>query len=182
MLVSQICIITKVCTSPHLHDNSCKKVSTKHIFPPPTLREGTVGYFDGAANAGRCGVGMVIFVEGSLSYRLLVDVGCSTNTKSKLMVLWGLLYFVIHKNIQDFHVWGNSKVIVDWALGKHIIHSMDLKHWLLWVEELFGHFSSLTFQHVYREFNSLADELSKRAIGLGAGQIFREEHIEEGEG
>ena len=90
----------------------------------------------------------------------------------------GIDFFAIHKNIHDLHVWGDSKVIVDWALGKHIIHSIDLEHWLFRVKELFGHFSSLTFQHVYREFNSLVDELSNKEIGLGTGRFSWEEHTE----
>ena len=137
-----------------------------------------MGQFDGAASARSCGVEMVIIVDRSLSYILLLGVGCGTNTKSELLALWGLLFFAIHKNIHDLHVRGDSKVIVDWALGKHIIHSIDLERCLFQVKDIFGHFSSLTFQHVYREFNSLADELSKRAIGLGVGWLFFEEHIE----
>ena len=88
------------------------------------------------------------------------------------------MFFAIHKNVRDLHVQGDSKVIVEWALGKHSIHSLDLEHWLLRVKELLELFSSLTFHHVYREFNLLADDLSKKAIGLGPGCILWEEHKE----
>ena len=56
---------------------------------------------------------MVITVDRLLSYRLLLDVGRGTNTKSKLLALWGLLLFAIDKNFLDLHVRGDSKVIVD---------------------------------------------------------------------
>ena len=122
-----------------------------------------VGHFDGAANDGNCGVGMVINVDSLHSNRLRLDVGRGTNTKSKLLALWGLIYFSIHKNIPGLLVLGDSKVIVDWALGLHNIHIVDLEHWLGWVKDLFGIFSSLTFQHVYCE-NNLADCIFKRFI------------------
>ena len=103
-----------------------------------------------------------------------MDVGSGTNTKSELLALWGLL-FALHKNFHELHVRGDSLVIIDWALGKHSIHSLELEHWILRVKDLIGHFRIVTFQHVFREFNSLADDLSKKAIGMGPGRIFWEE-------
>ena len=85
-------------------------------------------FFDGATKDGFCGVGMVIRMENSLSYKLRMDAGRGTNTKSELLVLWGLLYFSFQKKILDLYVLVDSKVIIDWALDKHNIHIVDMEH------------------------------------------------------
>lgn len=107
-----------------------------------------------------------------------MDVGFGMNTKSELLALWGLLFFAIHKKFLALQVRGDSKAIIDWALNKHEIHSVELEHWLSRVKDLFRQFSYLSFQHVYSEYNALADDLSKRAISLGIGAIHWEEYSE----
>ena len=89
-----------------------------------------------------------------------------------------LLFFAIHKNLLALQVRRDSKVIIDWALDKHDIHSVELEHWLCRVKDLFRQLNSLSFQHVYREYNVLADDLSKRAIGLGTNMIYWQEYSE----
>ena len=121
-------------------------------------------YFDGAASAGSCGVGMVLLVNSSQSYRLRMDVGYGLNTKSELLALWGLLHFALHKNYQTLHVHEDSKVIIEWVKGIYYIRFVELEHWLIRTKFLIKQFNSLSFQHIYREFNSLVDDLSKRAI------------------
>ena len=104
-----------------------------------------------------------------------MDVGIGTNTRFELLAVWGLLLFACTRNILQLQVMGDSMVIVDWALGIHNIHSVDLAHWLSRVKGIFRCFNSVSFQHIYREHNSLAAELSKKAIGLGGGLIFWED-------
>ena len=72
---------------------------------------------------------------------------------------------------------GDSKVIIDWALEKHMIHVIDLKHWMNRVKALKAQFRVLQFQHIYREFNIEADVLSKRAMGIGTCMIFWEQYM-----
>lgn len=66
---------------------------------------------------------------------------------------------------------GDSKAIVDWALGVHTIQSVGLLHWLGRVKGPFCLFNNLHFHHIYREYNSLADDLSKQDIDLWGGKI-----------
>ena len=61
-------------------------------------------------------------------------------------------------------------------MNKREIHSVVLKHWLTRFKAFFRYFRSLTFHHIYKEFNELASDLSKRAIGLGTGFIRWEEY------
>ena len=70
---------------------------------------------------------------------------------------------------------GDSKVIVDWSFDVYSIHSVGLFHWLGRVKRLIGLFNNLSFQHIYKDFNSLVDDLSKQAIGIEEGSITWEE-------
>ena len=45
------------------------------------------------------------------------------------------------------------------------------------VKALKAHFRSLMFQHIYREFNMEAEDLSKKAMGIGTARIFWEEYL-----
>ena len=114
---------------------------------------------------------MVVKLDLKHYFWLRMDIGCGTNTRSELLALWGLLYFASKRNIYDMQVMGDSRKIVDWALGIHNIHSMELYHWSSRVKGLFCLFNILHFHHIYREYNSLADDLSKRDIGLGDGKM-----------
>ena len=55
---------------------------------------------------------------------------------------------------------------------------MDLEHWLSRTKELIGQFSTITFQHIFRDFNTVEDDLSKKAIGTGFRNIFWQEFID----
>ena len=60
---------------------------------------------------------------------------------------------------------------MDWALDLHTIHSISLSHWLRRARRLMAFFPSLTYSHIYREFNTQVDDLSKKAIGTGTSSI-----------
>lgn len=85
----------------------------RNICPPTDVCEGIVGYFDGAANAGACGASFVIYVDRLISFRILMDTGYGTNTKSELLALWRLLFFAKHNFFLSLQIRGDSKVIID---------------------------------------------------------------------
>ena len=57
----------------------------------------------------------------------------------------------------------------------HHIYSLDLSHWLSRVGNLLCSFTKTTFHHIYKEYNSVADTLSKKVIDDKLGCIFFEE-------
>ena len=118
----------KVCSSFSLSASCSRSAATRRIGPPAEVCEGLVGYFDSASNAGAYGVGIVIVLDSLISFRLLMDFGYGTNTKSELLALWGLLFFAKYKNFMSLQIRVNSKVIIDWAMNKHAIQSVVLKH------------------------------------------------------
>ena len=71
----------------------------RRVAPLQTDQQGNVGYFDGAEQGGICGTGMMIKINKRLNYRLKLSIGPGSNSKAKLLVLWGLLYFTKIKEI-----------------------------------------------------------------------------------
>ena len=67
---------------------------------------------------------------------------------------------------------GDSKVIIDWALNLHSLQSINLYHWLGRVRGSVDFFPTLSIRHVYQEFNSHEDALSKQEISIGSDSIF----------
>ena len=118
----------KVCSSFSLSASCSRSTAARRIGPLAEVCEGVVGYFDGASNAGACGAVIVIIVDSLISFRLLMDSGYGTNTKSELLALWGLLFFAKYKNFPSLQIRGDFKVIIDWAMNKHEIHLVVLKH------------------------------------------------------
>ena len=86
-------------------------------------------------------------------------------------MLWGLLYFSKTKNILPVKIFGDSKVIVDWAKGLHRLHIIQLNQWIKRTKELTDFFHNSSFNHIYQKQNSKADILSKQAIGDGMETI-----------
>ena len=100
-----------------------------------------------------------------------MSIGPRSNTKAELLALWGLLYFAKTKNITRVKIFGDSKVIVDWAKGLHDLHIIQLNHWIRRTKELVDFFQNSSFSHIYQEHNYGVDILSKQAIGDGMETI-----------
>ena len=131
------------------------------ISDPPFLNYPVVGYFDGAAKDGICGAGMVLRMDLKQNLLLRMDAGRGKNTRAKILALWGLVFFAKSQHISKLLMLGDSKVVVDWATEIHTVHSIELYHWLGRVKGIIRLCDSLYFHHIYKEYNTLADDLSK---------------------
>ena len=58
-----------------------------------------------------------------------MSLGKCSNTFTKLLALWGLLWFVKRRGFMVIRIVGDSKVIVDWANGQSSIQSLLLHDW-----------------------------------------------------
>ena len=74
--------------------------------------------------------------------------------------------------MKDIHVVDDSQVIINWALEKYQVLSLELFHWLNDSRRLMNKFNSLSFNHIYREMNSEADAFSKTFLGDMDGRIY----------
>jgi hypothetical protein len=66
---------------------------------------------------------------------------------------------------------GDSRVIIDWLNNKANFHSSYLEGWKDRIKLLIKDFQDISFNHVYREYNSEADFLSKLALKETSGKI-----------
>ena len=79
---------------------------------------------------------MVIKLKENLSYRLRMGIGRGSNMKAKILALWGLLFFAHEKDLLSLTILGDLKVIVDWANDIHLLHTIELHHWIKRVKDL----------------------------------------------
>jgi ribonuclease HI len=128
--------------------------------------DGNCAWFDGASqNSGSlCGAGgYFINCDGSrITWTL--NCGFGTNTKAELLGAWASIYLATRHNILDLHLRGDSKIIIDWLRKRGKLHVSDLECWKDRILELSQTFSQIKFSHIYREQNTNADLLSKKAF------------------
>jgi ribonuclease HI len=117
----------------------------------------------GAASADQllCGGGGCLYFSNSHHYTLKAGLGAGTNNYSELMALKLLLLFVVEQGCQSLQVFGDSLIIINWENGVHRCHISRLVPILEDVIRIKSLFDSISFTHIYRERNQLADELSK---------------------
>ena len=70
-------------------------------------------------------------LEQCLSFRLKLGIGAGTNNKAELLAVWGVLFFAKEKDISSITIFGDSKVIVDWAKDVHSLQTIELHHWII---------------------------------------------------
>jgi ribonuclease HI len=130
------------------------------------------GWFDGAveSSGNNCGAGGFIRTSEHRCYKWYFNCGPGTNTKAELLGAWALLTLASRLSIMEIHIRGDSKIIIDWLKGKGSSSGctgmLEGPH-----QGDFKSFSKNSFDHVYREGNTVADSLSKRALHQAPGKI-----------
>ena len=143
----------------------------------PTLlsRHIAVGTFDGAAQGELSGGGGTISLVDGKIYHFKVGLGKGTNNRAELLSLWSLLWIARTLHISELEILGDSKLIIDWVNGKNSLRQVALLHWFHKITSIKGDFEHLSFHHHYREYNTLADTLSKEALHLSEGVLLLKE-------
>lgn len=131
-----------------------------------------VAHFDGSCtntkNDGDIGIGYHAEFLGKPQGSLMkVSKGgfVGSNNEAEYMALIELLtsLSVKHSNC-DILVRGDSQLVISQVNGELRTHNESLKTYLDKVKELQKNFQSLRIEHVPREKNKLADDLSKKAV------------------
>jgi ribonuclease HI len=117
-----------------------------------------------------CGAGGHIRINGYKSYKWYFNCGSGTNTKAELLGAWALLTLASRLSILEFHVQGDSNIIIEWLKGKSRLQVAALECWKVRIGELKKLFQKITFAHVYRDYNKVADSLSKFALLQALGK------------
>ena len=70
---------------------------------------------------------------------------------------------------------GDSKIIIDWISDKVKLEIIYLSHWKDMISNLKRGFETLNFMHIHRQFNKIANSLSKKALKDEPGWLYFEE-------
>ena len=128
-------------------------------------------FFDGSSQEQQLtyGGGGCLYISTIHSFQLSIGLGRVFNNFAELMALKLLLLFVVEKNCHTLQVFGDSLIVIDWDRGFIRCHVIRLLPILEEVALLQHRFHSISFTHVYREWNGVADMLSKEAMQLPFG-------------
>ena len=113
-------------------------------------------HFDGCSkgNPGPAGIGAVIS-------KLNIE---ETNNQSEYSALILGLNEAISRNIKELQVYGDSLLVINQVTGKFKVNNVLLQELHQEVIKLTKNFDYIAFNHVYRDKNKRADELSN--LGL----------------
>jgi ribonuclease HI len=126
-------------------------------------------WFDGSAlpNPGRMGIGFVLqSPEGTCHERSFMARESGCNNEAELYALCALLELARDKGVRQLLVYGDSDVAVKYATG---ISSTEVGRLLTLVRRsqgLLAAFDEVSLSWIPRHRNSVADALSRRALGL----------------
>jgi ribonuclease HI len=136
--------------------------------------EDALAWFNGAAqrDGSKYGAGGVIRTIDAKVYKWTYNCGSGTNTKVELLNAWETFKLAKTLSISCIKVMGDLKVIIEWLMNKGRLKVVALEGWKIKIKELTKMFRSITYQHIYREFNMEVDKQSKLALELSEGSIF----------
>ncbi len=126
---------------------------------------------DGAArgNPGPAAIGAVLFAPGKLEPVAVVSeaIGRATNNEAEYRALLAGLEAALGAGVTHLVVRLDSELLVQQATGAYRVKAVNLKPFFERLRRLMVRFTSITFEHVPRERNSIADDLANAALDRG---------------
>jgi len=122
--------------------------------------------FDGCSkgNPGLAGIGAVIYNEGQEIWASSKFIGTKTNNYSEYSALIFGLREALRLGIECLCVLGDSLLVINQLNGIYRVKSEDLLELYEEAVQLKNLFKYIEFNHIYREKNKRADELSNIAL------------------
>ena len=142
------------------HDEECKyeKEETTYIL-----------YFDGCSkgNPGLGGAGAVLYKDGEEVWgsSKLVGEKVTNNVAEYCGLIMGLQEVFV-REIKNILVRGDSQLVIKQMKGEYKVKSSSLVEYYQQAKLLEKYFDKIVFEHVYRDKNKRADELSNMALDL----------------
>jgi len=170
-------IIPKICKSYLEIPEETQVTRTRHITLEVIDRGKPWAYFDGAAQDQGCGSGIILHISESHYCHISLGLGNGTNNFAELMTLRHMLHFATSKNYRQLHIFGDSKMVINWFNCTTTCHAYSLRTILDDVLFLKSQFDLVSCTHVYRERNAAADRLSKETTNHPRGEWLIKEHI-----
>ena len=126
-------------------------------------------YFDGCSkgNPGRGGAGAVLYKDGQEIWGSCQLVGekVTNNVAEYSGLIMGLQEVFVRK-IKNILVRGDSQLVIKQMKGEYKVKSSSLVEYYQQAKLLESYFDKIVFEHVYRDKNKRADELSNMALEL----------------
>ncbi len=142
------------------------KQTNAKIYPEVNIIDYIMN-FDGCSkgNPGIGGAGAVIYHNNTEYWNGNIFVGPNvTNNQSEYAGLILGLQSAIDLNIKKLRVFGDSSLVINHMKGIYKCKSSNLIELFIRAKELEKNFDLIEYNHVPRELNSRADELSNIAI------------------
>ena len=126
--------------------------------------DGLKMYFDGASNALGCGVGAVLISLGGnhCSFTAKLSFDCTNNMVEYEPCVLGL-QAVIEKKIKSLSVYDDSTLVICQLSGEWETRDSKLVPYQEFIKRLIERFEKITFKHLPREENYLANTLATLA-------------------
>jgi ribonuclease HI len=125
-------------------------------------------HFDGCSkgNPGPSGIGAVISKLDIEEWCGWQYIGKKTNNQSEYSALILGLNEAISRNIKELQVYGDSLLVINQVTGQFKVNNILLKELHQEVIKLTKNFDYIAFNHVYRDKNKRADELSNLGLDI----------------
>jgi ribonuclease HI len=125
-------------------------------------------HFDGCSkgNPGPSGIGAVISKLDIEEWCGWQYIGKKTNNQSEYSALILGLNEAISRNIKELQVYGDSLLVINQVTGKFKVNNVLLQELHKEVIKLTKNFDYIAFNHVYRDKNKRADELSNLGLDI----------------
>jgi ribonuclease HI len=143
------------------------KVFPECLYSLPSDETDYVLYFDWCCkcNPGPGGAGAVLYYKGDEIWGTskFVGIRATNNTAEYTGLIIGLQEAVI-REIKTITVRGDSQLVIRQMRGEYKIKSEKMLELFTHAKILEKHFDSIFYEHVYRDKNKRADELSNMAL------------------
>jgi ribonuclease HI len=123
-------------------------------------------YFDGCSkgNPGVAGIGAVLYEDDTQIWQLSESIGIATNNVSEYSALVKGLEYVLSRKIDKLNVYGDSMIVINQMKGIYKVRSENLTELYNRANNISKQFKEISFQHVYRDKNKIADKLANQGI------------------
>jgi len=140
--------------------------------PPRTIIPETIdkskpwAYFDGSTQEAGCGGGVILFLNDTHCFKIQINLGKGTNNYVELNTAKHLIHFALEQHCSHLQLFGNSKIVCNWINNASHCNAFSLRHILGEAQRLISSFDSFVCRHIYREQNTMTDQLSKEAAHI----------------
>lgn len=124
-------------------------------------------FFDGCSkgNPGPAGAGAVLYQGNKEIWAKSIFVGNnSTNNVAEYTGLIIGLHEAVNKNIKELIVKGDSMLVIKQMKGEYKVNSKDMQRLYENAKSFEKSFDKIIYEHVYREHNKRADQLSNEGL------------------